>query len=161
MAIQYRHAVGLGADDDVCFDPLAVDHAAQQQPCLLFDLFLLAANVGHNVAQDVQRSDAGVARPGDGLHGRGEYFAQAKCLVQGFERHDHARDGTVWAGDEQPRPVPLGALPFDHGDVIGIDLWDEQGDTWRLAVGRSIGTDGVAGPGKGWLKVTGHGSRQG
>ena len=61
MTVEHRHPVGLDAGGQVSLDPAAIVHGTEQQARLLLDLFLLAANIGYDVAQDIQRRNSGVA----------------------------------------------------------------------------------------------------
>ena len=155
MPIAHGDAIALRADraGDIV-DP-ALLQGAQHLERLGLDLVLLAANVGHDVAQDVQGGDARVPGPGDGLHrGHGER-AQAKGVVQRLAGQGQRDGRAVGTGDDQAAPAAPPALHLDQRRVTGVDLGDQERHIGVGAVRGGVRTDGVAGAGKALLRWPG------
>ena len=69
---------------------------AQQLERLGFHLLFFAADVGNDVAEDVHRRHAGIARAADGLHGGDKDLLDAEALFDGLERHAPGRWSSSW-----------------------------------------------------------------
>src|ERR1035437_1621776 len=160
VAVLDGDAVATGADaggeggDGVAFK------TAEKLEGFGLHLFFFAANVGHDVDQDVHGGYAGVAGAGDGLHGGHEDLFDAEALLDGLEGHDQAYGGAVGVGDHVAARLAARGLLLDQVEVLGVNLGNDQGHVGRHAVGAGVGNDGAAGLGKAGFEVAGDGGVQ-
>src|ERR1043165_1051899 len=155
MAVDRRHAVRLRGDAHRRVDEALAVPRAEDLARLDLDLLFLAADVRNDVVEDGQRRDAVPAGAGDGLHGGDVQLLDAPLA---FDRRDGEREahrGAVRVRDD----VAAAALPLllDRGDVIGIDLGEEQRDVGAHAVVLRVGDDDAAAVGVVLLGLAGDG----
>ena len=69
---------------------------------LLYQFVLLTADVRHDVVEDVEARDTGVACAGHGLHGRDEHGVEwTESVLECREGDSYACGGTVGVGDDE------------------------------------------------------------
>ena len=85
----------MRADAEVGRRNLSALELAEELAGLFFHLLFFILDEGHDVAEDVQRSDARVARAADGLHGGDEDRLDAKSLVERSEREGQAHYAAI------------------------------------------------------------------
>src|SRR5690606_8922853 len=118
-------AVALGADaDGGMIEGVAVP-LAEQLARLALDLLLLAADVGHDVVDQVERGHARIAGTGAGLQGSDEAALDAESVPDRFERQDEVDRRAVGVGDDEAAVAALTLLDLDGGGVLPVDLGDE------------------------------------
>ncbi len=72
MSVLDRDAIAMGADGELGGNDFAALEFAEEFAGLFLHLLFFVLDEGHDVAQDVQRGDAGIARAADRLHGHGK-----------------------------------------------------------------------------------------
>ena len=79
-------------------DAVVAGEGAEELAALLFlELFFFALDKGDDVAEDVERGDAGVAGAADRLHrGDEEAFYAEMRLIEGRERQERGRWRSSW-----------------------------------------------------------------
>jgi hypothetical protein len=92
---------------------------------LLLHLVFFAADVGHDVAEDVERRHARVTGAGDRLHGRDDHLRQPELAQRRQRRGEHDR-GAVGIGHDEAGPALHTLLLGDDGEVVRVDLGDEE-----------------------------------
>ena len=69
---------------------------------LLYQFVLLTANVRHDIVQDVEAQDTGIACAGDGLHGPDEYGVEwTESMLECSKGDSYTCGGTVGVGDDE------------------------------------------------------------
>lgn len=114
---------------------------------LPFDLLLFLADVRDDVVENVEGSDTGVTRTGDGLHG-GDHdsLEGTESPLEGVEGDGNAGGGAVRVGDDETlRVARLGLLMRDDVEVGGVDEGDDEGDEGVAAEVAGVREDGVLG----------------
>ncbi len=128
-------------------------------PSSLADLFLqllfFVLDVGDDVAEDVERGDAGVARAGDGLHGADEEALDAEVFFERLEGEYEADGTAVGVGDDVAAGLASPLLGFDQAEVAGVDFRDDERHVGGHAEGAGVRDDGATGGGKLRFKLVG------
>ena len=148
VAVFDGDAVAVGAD--LCRkrgDVVAIEMAEELER-LGFHLLFFAADVGDDVAEDVHRRYAGIARAGDGLHGGDKDLLDAEALFEGLEGQNESDGGAVGIGDHVAARLAARGLLLDQVQVVGVDLGNDQGHIGGHAIGAGVGDDGAAGVGE-------------
>jgi hypothetical protein len=127
--------------------------AAEDLGRLPLDLLLLAADVGHDVVEDVEGGNAGVAAAGDGLHrGAEDGLKRPEGVFEGFERHDEAGGGAVGVGDDEAfGEVELLLLVWHYVEMGRVDQRHYERHERVPPVVLRVGKDGQVGGSKGFL----------
>ena len=81
---------------------------------------------GNDVAEDVERRHAGIARARHRLHRGDEQLTDAERLVQRRERHHGHDRRAVRVRDDAAAPSALRALHVEQREMIGVDLGDDE-----------------------------------
>ena len=69
---------------------------------LLYQFVLLTADVWHDIVQDVEAQDTGIACARDGLHGRDEHGVEwTESMLECGEGDSYACGSTVGVGDDE------------------------------------------------------------
>ena len=104
----------------------------QQLAHLFLQLLFLVLDERHHIAQNVQRSHAGITRSAHRLHGRHKQALDAEALLQRLQRQHQANRATVGIGhDISAGLVTRGsllapALPLNQRQMVGIHLRNHQ-----------------------------------
>src|SRR5579859_3398055 len=96
----HRHPVGVRAHGEIGRVDDATLRRAKELLDLAFDLWLLVSNQRNDVAQDVQRRDAWIARAGYRLHRHRNRARNTKTLMDGSEREGRDDRSAVAVGDD-------------------------------------------------------------
>ena len=141
-----RKAGRLGRDDLVALD------VAPQLQRLLLALFLLAADVGDDVVEDVGEGLKRLACTGDGLIGADEHVRDA-VFAQGMQgRHIALQAAVGLDGHKAALGAQALALGRDDVDVVGVDLGYDHRYVRGKAVRAVVGHDRALGLGIGLLQ---------
>ncbi len=73
---------------------------AEELGDLFLELLFFVLDVGDDVAEDVERGDAGIAGAGDGLQGGDEELVDAEAGFERREGEDEADGAAVGVGDD-------------------------------------------------------------
>ena len=145
VTVRDRHTEALGSDDRLLGvdDVVALDVAPQLER-LTLALFLLAADVGDDVVDDLRHPVEGLAGTGNGLIGADQSLADAEILHQGVQGRDIALQAAVGLdGDEAALGTQALALSGDDVDVVGVDLRHDHRHIRSEAVCAVVGDDGA------------------
>ena len=107
--------------------------APQQFARLLFHLFFFLGDVGDDVAENVERGHAGIARAADRLHGHDHHLLQAEALFQRRQRHHQADGGAIRIGNDKAAAFLPPALRVHQLDVLSVDFRHYQRDIFLHA----------------------------
>ncbi len=131
VPVLHGHAVAVRAHLRVQQLHASAGKPTQQLAHLFLQLLFLVLDERHHVAQNVQRSHAGITRSAHRLHGRHKQALDAEALLQRLQRQHQANRAAVGIGDDVPagqavgrRPPP--ALPLDQRQMVGVDLRHHQ-----------------------------------
>ena len=123
VTVRDRHTEALGRDDRLLgVDDVVALNMTPQLERLTLALFLLAADVGDDVVDDLRHPVEGLAGTGNGLIGADQSLADAEILHQGVQGRDIALQAAVGLdGDEAALGTQALALSGDDVDVVGVD----------------------------------------
>ena len=114
-------------------------HVAPDFQRLLLGLFLLAADVGNHVVQNLRHGLKGLAGAGNGLVGAGQHLGHAQ-IQQGMDGgHIALQRAVALYGDKAPLGAQALALGLDDGHVVRVDFRDNHGHVGGGAVGAVVG----------------------
>ncbi len=128
---------------------------AEQLHRLGLHLFLFIADEGDNIAQDVERWHARIARSADGLHGADEDAVDAEAIGERLEREHQSNGGAVRIGDDVSAGLLTPALLLEQRQMGGVHLGDDQRNVFLHAEGAGVRDDSAAGGGKLRLELAG------
>ncbi len=154
----HRHARRVRADDAAAVDCGVRAGRGQRAEDLLrlaLELLFFAADERDDVAEDVERRHARVARAGHGLQRRHHHAGQAE-RAQRRQRHRQEHRRAVRVGDDPALPAVRG-LRGTQREVVRVDLGDEQRHDRVHPVVARVADDDVAGLGEGAFDVAGDG----
>lgn len=146
VAVDDRDAVASGADDNLgavgVSRSLGID-VSENLARLPLNLLLLAADVGDDVINHIERGDTGVATSGNGLEGGNMNGGDgAEGVEEGLERDDETGGGAVGVGNEEALGEGLyGALVGDNVEMSSVDKGDDEGGDGVPAVVFRVGED--------------------
>ena len=153
VAIDDRHAVGVGADAHRV--RLAAAVAAENLLRLGLHLLFFAADVGHDVAEDVERGHAGIAGAGHRLHRLHDDARDAEGPQRRERRGEYDRRA-VWIGDDGAGPALHATLLGNEAEVVGVHFGDEQRHERVHAEVARVADDDVAGGSEGAFHLARH-----
>ena len=158
VAVHDGDAVALRRDHDLGVRHAVRAEGAQQLARLDGHLLLFPTDERHHVAQGVQRRHAGVAGAAQRLHGHHVRGLNPERVVERLERHHQADRRAVGVGDDQSTSsgVPP-RLAIHQGQVVRVDLGDQERHRRVEAVVAGVRDDGVAAPRPVGLDVAGDG----
>src|ERR1035437_6268176 len=114
VSILHRHAIRVRAHDERRRLDGRSYEASEHLLHLALDLRLFIADIGDDVAEDVERGNAGIARAGDRLHRGDEHRLQSEPLVQRRHRHRGDGGGAIRVRDDRAGPSARCALSGDE-----------------------------------------------
>ena len=123
VAVDHGHAIGVRADRDGVRRAATI--AAENLLRLALHLLFFATDERDDVAENVERGHAGIARARYRLHGRDDDGLDAE-LAQRRQGHGEHHGRAVGVGDDGAGPAFGGALFGQQREVVGIDLGNEQ-----------------------------------
>ena len=135
MAVLHRNAVGMRADRDWRWLDAHANAATEHLLNLALDLRLFVLDVRHDVAEDVQRRHAGIARTRYRLHRRDEQPSDAEGCMQRRQWHDCHDRRAVGIRHDAATPSAIRPLCVEQGEVIGIDLGNDE---WNVLLHAKI-----------------------
>src|SRR5580700_654018 len=126
VSVFHRDAIAMRCHAEAGILHVIAVQLAEEFLRLLLHLFFFFRNVWDHIAQNVERRNAGIARPADRLHGRHEERFHAKRLVQRRESDDQADRRTIRIGHDESARLLAPALLLDQREMVGIDLRNHQ-----------------------------------
>ena len=113
-----------------------------------------SAYEGHDVAEGIERSNAGVSRSRECLHRGHLHRFQTESILQRTQCRDESDRGAVRIRDDKAVAAPV--LPLHERRVIGIDLRDQQRDVLLHTVVSRIRDYRIAGLREGTFDLSGY-----
>ena len=138
MSVFDGDTVAVGADGEVGRNYLASLEFAEKFAGLFLHLLFFILDEGHDVAEDVQGGNAGIARAADRLHGYDKDGLNTESLLQGRQRNGEAHDGAVGVGDHEATGLLPPGLELNELEVVGIDFRNDERHLRVHAEGRGV-----------------------
>ena len=145
VAVFDSHAVAVGGKLELGLVNVVLRKSAEQLGDFFLQLFFFVLDEGDDVAKDVKRRDARVARAGNRLHGGDENAFDAEGMFDGRESEGKTDGAAVGVGNDVAAGLPAPGLLFDQGQVVGVDLGNNEGNVGGHAEGGGVRDHGASG----------------
>ncbi len=106
VTVVNRDAIAVRAERGIEHVDVIPLECAEQLAYFFLQLLFFVLDERDDVAEDVERGDAGIACAGDGLHGADEELLDAELLVQRLEGEHEADGAAVGVGDDVAAGLP-------------------------------------------------------